>query len=138
MLIRRATIPNPSRRAVDRAMRALGLEGIRRDKGVRTTIPAKEGIPSGDFTALTLSSFHVTPAHTGPSSEGFGCGARPWLVAAWRRSTFHRDLRCQVGKHLARSVVVLRADVLTRRADRGVHQYQGRPPIRSVLLRDCD
>jgi transposase InsO family protein len=34
---------------VDRAMRALGLSGIRRAKGVRTTIPAKDGRRAGDL-----------------------------------------------------------------------------------------
>lgn len=40
-LIRRTSMPDASRGAVDRAMRALGLSGIRRDKGVRTTIPTR-------------------------------------------------------------------------------------------------
>ncbi len=35
--------------AVDRAMRSLGLQGIRRSKGVRTTIPAKDGRRAGDL-----------------------------------------------------------------------------------------
>lgn len=35
--------------AVDRGMRLLGLVGVRRDKGVRTTIPAKDGIRAGDL-----------------------------------------------------------------------------------------
>ena len=48
-LIRRTTIPGASRGAVDRAMRALGLSGTRRDKGIRTTIPAKDGIRAGDL-----------------------------------------------------------------------------------------
>lgn len=48
-LIRRTRIPNASRGAVDRAMRALGLSGIRRDKSIRTTIPAKDGIRAGDL-----------------------------------------------------------------------------------------
>jgi hypothetical protein len=48
-LIRRTTVPAASRGAIDRAMRALGLTGIRRDKGVRTTIPAKDGIRAGDL-----------------------------------------------------------------------------------------
>lgn len=39
-LVRR-TLPDASRGAVDRAMRALDLNGVRRAKGVRTTIPAK-------------------------------------------------------------------------------------------------
>ncbi|WP_156811825.1 IS3 family transposase [Janibacter hoylei] len=35
--------------SVDRAMRALGLQGVRRAKGVRTTIPAKDGTRAGDL-----------------------------------------------------------------------------------------
>ena len=42
--------------SVDRAMTALGLSGVRRDKGVRTTIPGKDGrraadLLNRDFTA---------------------------------------------------------------------------------------
>jgi transposase InsO family protein len=40
-LVRRR-MPGASRGAVDRAMKALGLNGIRRSKGVRTTIPGKD------------------------------------------------------------------------------------------------
>ena len=35
--------------AVDRAMRTLGLSGVRRAKGIRTTIPAKDGKRAGDL-----------------------------------------------------------------------------------------
>mgnify|MGYP002653162529 CR=1 FL=1 len=35
--------------SVDRAMRTLGLQGVRRAKGVRTTIPAKDGTRAGDL-----------------------------------------------------------------------------------------
>ena len=43
--------------AVDRAMRSLSLQGIRRSKGIRTTIPGKDGNRAGDlldrdFTAV--------------------------------------------------------------------------------------
>jgi putative transposase len=38
-----------SRGAVDRAMRLLGLSGVRRNKAVRTTIPAKDGQRAGDL-----------------------------------------------------------------------------------------
>ncbi len=48
-LIRRTTLPGASRGAMDRAMRTLGLSSIRRDKGIRTTIPAKDGIQAGDL-----------------------------------------------------------------------------------------
>ncbi len=45
----RRTLPEASPGAVDRAMRALALQGIRRSKGVRTTIPAKDGRRAGDL-----------------------------------------------------------------------------------------
>ena len=56
-LVRRTT-PDASPGSVDRAMRSLGLQGIRRSKGIRTTIPAKDGKRAGylldrDFTAGT-------------------------------------------------------------------------------------
>lgn len=47
-LIRRS-IPGASRGSVDRAMRSLGLTGVRRGKGIRTTIPAKDGVRAGDL-----------------------------------------------------------------------------------------
>jgi transposase InsO family protein len=51
--------------AVDRAMRLLGLSGVRRDKTIRTTIPAKDGIRAGDlvnrdFTASAPNRVWVT------------------------------------------------------------------------------
>jgi len=42
-------IPHASPGSVDRAMKALGLNGIRRAKGVRTTIPGKDGKRAGDL-----------------------------------------------------------------------------------------
>ena len=47
-LVRRR-LPDASAGSVDRAMRSLGLQGIRRSKGVRTTIPAKDGTRAGDL-----------------------------------------------------------------------------------------
>ncbi|GAB6985284.1 hypothetical protein JCM10369A_44750 [Nocardioides pyridinolyticus] len=47
-LVRRTT-PFASPGSVDRAMRSLGLQGIRRSKGIRTTIPAKDGNRAGDL-----------------------------------------------------------------------------------------
>ncbi len=43
------SMPETSPGAVDRAMKALGLNGIRRSKGVRTTIPGKDGRRAGDL-----------------------------------------------------------------------------------------
>jgi putative transposase len=47
-LVRRR-LPEASPGSVDRAMRALGLQGIRRSTGIRTTIPAKDGTRAGDL-----------------------------------------------------------------------------------------
>ena len=45
----RRQLPDASPGSVDRAMRSLGLQGIRRSKGMRTTIPAKDGKRAGDL-----------------------------------------------------------------------------------------
>jgi len=63
--LRRTAMPEASAGSVDRAMKALGLTGVRRDKGVRTTIPAKDGNRAGDlldrdFTALAPNRVWVT------------------------------------------------------------------------------
>jgi putative transposase len=48
-LLRRTSLPEANTGAVDRAMRLLELSGVRRDKGIRTTIPAKDGKRAGDL-----------------------------------------------------------------------------------------
>lgn len=47
--VRRTVLPDASAGAVDRAMRTLGLQGVRRAKGIRTTIPAANGNRAGDL-----------------------------------------------------------------------------------------
>ena len=54
--LRRTTAPDASAGSVDRAMRTLGLSGVRRDKGVRTTIPAKDGTRAGDLLDRDFSA----------------------------------------------------------------------------------
>jgi len=63
--LRRTTTPDASAGAVDRAMRTLGLSGGGRDKGIRTTIPARDGLRAGDlldrdFTAAAPNRTWVT------------------------------------------------------------------------------
>lgn len=63
--LRRTAMPEASAGSVDRAMRILGLVGVRRDKGTRTTIPAKDGTRAGDlldrdFTAAAPNRTWVT------------------------------------------------------------------------------
>jgi transposase InsO family protein len=43
------TVLGVSPGSVDRAMSSLGLQGVRRSKGIRTTIPAKDGTRAGDL-----------------------------------------------------------------------------------------
>jgi len=47
--LRRTSMSEASAGSVDRAMKTLGLVGVRRDKGIRTTIPAKDGTRAGDL-----------------------------------------------------------------------------------------
>lgn len=54
--LRRTSMAQVSFGAVDRAMRTLGLEGVRRDKGIRTTITAKDGRRAGDLLDRDFSA----------------------------------------------------------------------------------
>jgi transposase InsO family protein len=63
--LRRTTLPTVSAGAVDRAMRLLGLMGVRRGKGIRTTTRAKNGtraqdLLDRDFTAAAPNRVWVT------------------------------------------------------------------------------
>ena len=65
LLRRQAGLAATSRGAVDRAMRTLGLEGVRRAKKLRTTIPDPDGKRAGDllnrdFTAAAPNLVWVT------------------------------------------------------------------------------
>lgn len=65
LLRRQAGLAGASRGAVDRAMRTLGLKGIRRVKKLRTTIPNPDGKRAGDllnrdFTAPAPNRVWVT------------------------------------------------------------------------------
>ncbi len=63
--LRRTSMPEVTPGAVDRAMRALGLSGVRRGKAVRTTVPGRDGRRAGDlldrnFTAPQPNRVWVT------------------------------------------------------------------------------
>ena len=63
--LRRTAMPETSAGSVDRAMRTLGLVGVRRDNGTRITIPARDGNRAGDlldrdFTAAAPNLVWVT------------------------------------------------------------------------------
>lgn len=89
--------------AVDRGMRTLGLQGIRRGRAHRTTIPAKDGHRAGDL----LSRDFTVPAPNRVWVTDFTC-CRTWTgftyvsfivdvfsqrIVAWHASTSkHTDL----------------------------------------------
>ena len=56
--LRRTVMPQASAGAVDRAMRTLGMVGVHQDKGVRTTIPSKDGTRAGDLSTATSPPPH--------------------------------------------------------------------------------
>jgi len=95
--VRRTGHPDASFGSVDRAMKALGLNGVRRDKGVRTTIPAKDGHRAGDllnrdFTAPAPNRVWVTDFTYVRTWAGFGYVAFivdvfAQRIVAWHAST---------------------------------------------------
>jgi putative transposase len=52
----RRSRPEASPGSVDRATRSLALQGVRRSKGIRTTIPAKDGKRAGDLLNRDFSA----------------------------------------------------------------------------------
>lgn len=89
--------------SVDRAMTTLGLSGIRRGKGIRTTIPAKDGTRAGDLLNRDFTA--PRPDHTWVMDYTY---VRTWVgfvyvafildvfsqrIVAWHAATsMHTDL----------------------------------------------
>jgi putative transposase len=89
--LRRTALPQASPGAVNRAMRALGLAGVRRGKAARTTVPAKDGTRAGDlldrnFTAPAPNRVWVADfeRHEALSNRAVVRGHRGRSVAAGR------------------------------------------------------
>ena len=100
-LVRRRRLPEASAGSVDRAMRLLGLSGVRRDKGIRTTIPARDGKRAGDlldrdFTAPAPNRVWVTDVQ---------CRRRHWMSYAdlWTMPTWLRVVQVRDGWRPERS-----------------------------------
>jgi transposase InsO family protein len=95
-LVRRR-MPAASPGSVDRAMRTLGLQGIRRSKGIRTTIPAKDGTRAGDlldrdFTAAApnrtwVMDFTYVRCWTGWVYVAFVVDVFAQRIVAWNAAT---------------------------------------------------
>lgn len=87
-LIRRTTVADASRGAVDRAMRTLGLSGNTRAKGIRTTIPGKDGHRAGDLLNRDFTA--PSPDHTWVMDFTY---VRSW--AGWVYVSFILDVYSQ-------------------------------------------
>lgn len=95
--VRRTAIPGASAGAVDRAMRTLGLEGVRRAKKVRTTIPAADGkrasdLLDRDFTApapnrVWVTDFTYVRTWAGFVYVAFILDVYAQRIVAWHAST---------------------------------------------------
>ena len=101
-LVRRQ-LPEASAGAVDRAMRMLGLSGVRRDKKIRTTIPGKDGKRAGDlldrnFTAprpnhTWVMDYTYVRAWSGWVYTAFIVDVFAQLIVGWHaQTTQHTDL----------------------------------------------
>ena len=108
-LIHRTTIPGVSRGAVDRAMRALGLSGIRRDKGIRTTIPAKDGIRAGDLLNRDFTA--PRPDHTWVMDFTYCRTWAGWVYVAFIVDVYSQRIvawHAQTSKHVELVMIPLR------------------------------
>ena len=95
--LRRTLVPAASAGSVDRAMRLLGLAGVRRDKGTRTTIPAKDGVRAGDllnrdFTApapnrVWVTDFTYVRTWAGFTYVAFVVDVFAQKIVAWHAAT---------------------------------------------------
>ena len=95
-LVRRG-LPQASPGSVDRAMRSLGLQGIRRGKQARTTIPGKDGRRAGDlldrnFTAAApnqtwVMDFTYVRTWAGFAYVAFVLDVYAQKIVAWNAAT---------------------------------------------------
>jgi transposase InsO family protein len=130
-LVRR-TIPGASPGSVDRAMRTLSLQGIRRSKGIRTTIPAKDGKRAGDL----LDRDFTAPAPNLKWVMDFTY-VRTW--AGFVYTAFIVDCYAQkiVAWHVAATKAVELVDIPLRMA-LWQRDRDGHPPSPGVLICHAD
>lgn len=120
-LIRRTAIADASRGAVDRAMRLLGLSGITRAKGIRTTIPSKDGIRAGDLLNRDFTA--PRPDHTWVTDFTYVRSWAGWVYVAFILDVYSQRIvawHAQTTMHVELVMIPLRIALWDR--DR-----QGRP-----------
>lgn len=130
-LVRRS-LPFTSPGSVDRAMRSLGLQGVRRGKAARTTIPGKDGKRAGDL----LDRVFTAPAPNRTWVMDFTY-VRTW--AGFVYVAFILDVFAQkiIAWNLATTKAVDLVDVPLRMAlwQRG---REGHPIVRGELIGHAD
>jgi transposase InsO family protein len=108
-LIRRTRLPDASWGGIDRAMRSLGLAGIRRDQGVRTTIPAKDGIRAGDLLNRDFTA--PRPDHTWVMDFTYVRAWAGWVYVAFILDVYSQRIvawHAQTTKHVELVMIPLR------------------------------
>ena len=108
-LIRRTAIADASRGAVDRAMRALGLSGNTRAKGIRTTIPGKDGVRAGDLLNRDFTA--PRPDHTWVTDFTYVRTWAGWVYVAFILDVFSQRIvawHAQTSKHVDLVMIPLR------------------------------
>lgn len=120
-------LPEASPGAVDRAMRALGLAGVLRAKGLRTTIPAKDGKRAGDlqdrdFTAAAPNRTWVMGITQVRTWEGSPTSPSWWIFA-------HRIVAWHVGGSMHTELVMVPLRTALWQRDR-----EGRPATAGELI----
>ena len=125
-LIRRTVIAHASRGGVDRAMRTLGLSGIRRDKGIRTTIPGKDGIRAGDLLNRDFTA--PRPDHTWVMDFTHCRTWAGWVYVAFIVDVFSQRIvawHAQTTKHVELVMIPLRMRLWERgRQGHPIHPQQ--------------
>ncbi|WBL20288.1 IS3 family transposase [Citricoccus sp. NR2] len=119
-LIRRTALPDASRGAVDRAMRALGLSGVTRAKAIRTTIRAKDGIRAGDLLNRDFTA--PRPDHTWVTDFTYVRTWTGWVYVAFILDVFSQRIvawHVQTTKHVDLVMIPLRMALWER--DRAGH-----------------
>jgi transposase InsO family protein len=130
-LVRRR-MPGCSPGSVDRAMRTLGLSGIRRAKGIRTTIPAKDGKRAGDlldrdFTATAPNRTWVMDFSYVRTWAGFVYVAFVVDVFAQRLVAWH------AGRSKDTDLVMIPLRMALWQRD-----HEGRPTVHGTLIAHSD
>ena len=120
-LIRRRSLPDASWGAVDRAMRFLGIEGVRRAKGIRTTIPATGGIRASDLLDRDFTA--PRPDHTWVMDFTYVRCWAGWVYVAFIVDVYSQRIvawHAQTTKHVDLVMIPLRMALWER-------ARQGRP-----------